>query len=48
MDAAALDFENWEIKKLKIFAHFSKYNDDQQIMIDERRDKNLDRPIRLG
>lgn len=48
MGVAALDFETWEIKKLKIFAYFDKYNDGKDICIDEKRDRNLDRPIRLG
>jgi hypothetical protein len=29
METAALDFESWEAKKLKIFATFSSLTDDQ-------------------
>lgn len=43
-----LDFETWEAKKLKIFAMFKKITDAQGVMIDERRDRNIDRPIRMG
>lgn len=43
-----LDFETWEVKKLKIFAMFKKITDATGVMIDERRDRNLDRPIRMG
>lgn len=43
-----LDFMGWEAKKVKIFAEFKALNDGNDIIIDERRDKDLDRPIRLG
>ena len=43
-----LDFESWEAKKLKIFAMFKKITDAEGVMIDERRDRNIDRPIRMG
>ena len=42
------DFESWEAKKLKIFAKFKQQTDDQEIIIDERRDRDTDRVIRLG
>jgi len=45
---STLDFESWEGKKIKIFAMFTKYTDGQDVMIDERKDKNIDRPIRMG
>lgn len=48
MDTAALDFESWEAKKLKIFANFASLNENEDIMIDERKDRNIDRPIRMG
>mmetsp|Transcript_86810 Transcript_86810/g.119530 ORF Transcript_86810/g.119530 Transcript_86810/m.119530 type:complete len:153 (-) Transcript_86810:433-891(-) len=43
-----LDFESWNTKKDKIFAFFKQLNDGNDIIIDERRDRDLDRPIRLG
>jgi hypothetical protein len=42
------EFESWEGKKLKIFAQFKSQTDDQDIIIDERRDRDTDRVIRLG
>ena len=48
MENAALDFESWEVKKLKIFAMFQGLTDDLDVMIDERRDRNIDRPIKYG
>ena len=48
MDNAALDFESWEAKKLKIFAMFSSMTDEMDVMIDERRDRNIDRTIKYG
>lgn len=41
MDNAQLDFETWEAKKLKIFALFSSMTDEMEIMVDERKDKNV-------
>lgn len=48
MDNAALEFESWEAKKLKIFAMFSSLTDEMDVMIDERRDRNIDRTIKYG
>lgn len=48
MDNATLDFETWETKKLKIFLMFQSLTDDQEIMIDERKDRNTDRILRMG
>ena len=42
------EFETWEAKKLKIFAQFKLQTDDQEIIIDERRDRDTDRVIRFG
>jgi len=42
------DFESWDAKKLKIFAKFKSKTDDLDIIIDERRDRDTDRVIRLG
>ena len=42
------EFESWEAKKLKIFAQFQFLTDDQEIIIDERRDRDTDRVIRFG
>jgi len=42
------EFENWEQKKLKIFAQFKSRTDNREIIIDERRDRDTDRVIRLG
>ena len=42
------EFETWEQKKLKIFATFSKKTDGREIVIDERRDRDTDRVIRMG
>ena len=42
------DFESWESKKLKVFAKFQKQTEGQEIIIDERRDRDTDRVIRLG
>lgn len=42
------EFESWDAKKLKIFAQFQAQTDDQEIIIDERRDRDTDRVIRLG
>ena len=42
------EFENWEAKKLKVVAQFKAFTDDQEIIIDERRDKDTDRVIRYG
>ena len=41
MDNAQLDFETWEAKKLKIFSMFSSLTDDMEIMVEERKDKNV-------
>jgi len=42
------EFETWEAKKLKIFAVFKNMTDGQEIIIDERKDRDTDRVIRLG
>ena len=42
------DFESWESKKLKVFAKFQSINEGKEIIIDERRDRDTDRVIRLG
>lgn len=42
------EFETWEAKKLKIFAQFKSKTDGQDIVIDERRDRDTDRVIRYG
>ena len=42
------EFETWEAKKLKIFAQFKVLTDGEEIIIDERRDRDTDRVIRLG
>ena len=42
------EFETWESKKLKIFATFKLQTDSREIIIDERRDRDTDRVIRLG
>ena len=42
------EFESWESKKLKIFATFKIKTDSTEIVIDERRDRDTDRVIRLG
>jgi len=42
------EFESWESKKLKIFATFKIKTDSTDIVIDERRDRDTDRVIRLG
>ena len=36
------------MKKLKIFATFKLQTDSREIIIDERRDRDTDRVIRLG
>ena len=41
MENAQLDFESWEGKKLKICAMFSAMTDEMEIMVDERKDKNV-------
>jgi hypothetical protein len=48
METAALDFESWEAKKVKIFAMFNTATENQDVMVDERKDRNVDRPIRMG
>jgi hypothetical protein len=48
MENATLDFESWEAKKLKIFAMFQGLTDDTEVMIDERRDRNIERAIKYG
>jgi len=42
------EFETWEAKKLKIFATFKTMTDGQEIIIDERKDRDTDRVIRYG
>ena len=42
------DFESWESKKLKVFAKFQKQTEGQDIIVDERRDRDTDRVIKLG
>lgn len=42
------EFEAWESKKLKIFARFKNQTDDAEIIIDERRDRDTERVIRMG
>ena len=48
MENAQLDFETWETKKLKIFSMFSSMTDDMEIMVEERKDKNVNQNIKLG
>jgi len=48
MENAALDFETWETKKLKIFNKFQSLTDDLDVMVDERRDKDITRAITYG
>lgn len=42
------EFETWDSKKLKIFAQFKVQTEAREIIIDERRDRDTDRVIRLG
>lgn len=42
------EFETWDSKKLKIFAAFKLQTESREIIIDERRDRDTDRVIRLG
>ena len=42
------DFESWEAKKVKILAVFKPQTDNYEIIIGDNRDKDIDRPIRLG
>jgi hypothetical protein len=42
------EFEAWESKKLKIFAKSKNQTDGAEIIIDERRDRDTERVIRLG
>lgn len=48
MENASLDFESWEAKKVKIFSMFQSMTEDLEVMIDERKDRNIDRPIKYG
>jgi hypothetical protein len=45
---ARTEFETWEQKKLRIFAAFKEKTDGREIIIDERRDRDTDRTIRMG
>lgn len=42
------DFETWEAKKVKILAVFKPQTDNYEIIIGDNRDRDIDRPIRLG
>ena len=42
------DFESWEAKKLKILAVFKPQTENYEIVIGENRDRDIDRPIRMG
>ena len=42
------EFETWDQRKLKIFAQFKAQTDGREIIIDERRDRDTDRIIRMG
>ena len=42
------DFESWEAKKVKILAVFRPQTENQEIVLGDNRDRDIDRPIRLG
>lgn len=42
------DFESWEAKKIKILAVFKPQTENQEVVIGDNRDRDIDRPIRLG
>ncbi len=42
------EFESWESKKLKIFQQFKIITDHREIVIDERRDRDTDRILKMG
>ena len=44
----AYDFESWEAKKIKILAVFRPQTENQEVVIGDNRDRDIDRPIRLG
>jgi hypothetical protein len=42
------DFESWEAKKIKILEVFRPQTENQEVIIGENRERDIDRPIRMG
>jgi len=43
-----LDFESWEKKKIQILEVFSPQTENENIILGDGRDRDIDRPIRMG
>lgn len=42
------EFESWEAKKGKILEVFAPQTENAEIVLGDKRDHDIDRPIRLG
>jgi hypothetical protein len=42
------EFESWEAKKIKILKVFQPQTENAEIVLGDKRETDIDRPIRLG